>query len=117
VTSKAHLRALAPLPSFRQTRRTRDSGVILANATLGYPAANSILRERLVGQRVRQGLLPQVTISNVTVYPTTIAGAAKLAVRVDYRGSVRGTLYAWGAPKIRHGQSQDFNSGPAARAG
>lgn len=99
VTSKARSGTLAPLPRYREVRRTDESQVILADATLGYAAANAILRKRLVGQRVRQGLLPPLTISNVSIYPATIAGAAKLAVRIDYRGTVRGTVFAWGAPK------------------
>lgn len=101
VTTDAPGAALAPLPRFREVSRTRRSDVILADATLGYPAANAILRKRLVGERVREGLLPPVTITNVTVYPTRIAGAAKFAVRIDYRGTVRGSLYAWGTPKYK----------------
>jgi hypothetical protein len=91
--------APVPLPRFRTVSNSSKPDLILANATLGYASANAILRKRMIGQRLGTGLLRAIDITNVTVYPTTVAGVAKLAVRLDYRGAVRGSLYAWGTPR------------------
>jgi hypothetical protein len=39
-----------------------------------------------------------LTVSDVRIYPVAGTPSPKLALRIDYRGLVRGSLYAWGTP-------------------
>lgn len=98
ITSDASTTDLVPLPRLIARSGARNPHRVLAEATLRYTYASELLRKRLIGRRFRYRFLPPVTVTNVTVFPVSDEGRPKLAVRVDYRGFFKGSLYAWGSP-------------------
>jgi hypothetical protein len=98
ITSDASTTALAPLPRLIARSGALDPHRVVAEATLRYTYVSELLRTRLVGRRFRYRFLPPVTVTNVTVFPASGEGRPKLAVRLDYRGFFKGSLYAWGTP-------------------
>jgi hypothetical protein len=98
ITSDASTTALVPLPRLIAPSEARNPHRVVAEATLRYAYVSELLRKRLIGRRFRYRLLLPVTVTNVTVFPVSDEGRPKLAVRFDYRGFFRGSLYAWGMP-------------------
>jgi hypothetical protein len=98
ITNDASTTALVPLPRVTVRSGAINPHRVVVEATLRYTDASELLRKRLIGRRFRYRFLPPVTVTNVTVFPVSDEGRPKLAVRFDYRGLFKGSLYAWGTP-------------------
>ena len=74
-----------------------DQGLhILVEGVVDYDVASEVLTEQLRG-RILEGAGQQIRIRNVEL---SGIGAGKLALRVEFDGSVRGSMYLVGTPRF-----------------